>query len=146
MAVRADRVDLRVDRRRGSALPSQTCTCCVPLASGPVGGTCTRYFGAAGSVTSTIESPFFSTLPVARIQRLARVVADEQDPALAVRVHDRLIRGTSLKVVMADEPQVDGILRARDSRHESGADGRQSELDPDEHGAPPAAARGRPPS
>ncbi len=58
-----------------------------------------------------------------RIQRLASVMADEQDPPLAVRVHDRLVRGARLKIVVPDEPQVDGILRARDSGHESGADG-----------------------
>jgi hypothetical protein len=33
-------------------------------------------------------------------------MADEQDSAVPVRVHDRLIRGTGLKIVVADEPQV----------------------------------------
>jgi hypothetical protein len=41
-------------------------------------------------------------------------MADEQDPALAVGVHDRLIRRARLKVVVADEPHVeigDGVGR-----------------------------------
>jgi hypothetical protein len=39
-------------------------------------------------------------------------------------VHDRLIRRARLKIVVADEPQVDGILSLRKSWHERGASGR----------------------
>jgi hypothetical protein len=72
-------------------------------------------------------------------------MTDEQDPPLAVRVHDRLIRGARLKIVVTDEPHVGGVLRPRDPRHKSGAHGRESESDLSKHDAPPAAPR-RPPS
>ena len=50
-------------------------------------------------------------------------MADEQDAALAVGVHDRLIRGSRLKVVAADEPQVeigDGVGLGRRGAADAG--------------------------
>ncbi len=82
-------------------------------------GNVRRYFGCAGSVTSTIEVPFGSALPVMRIDRLrnvvgAAVVADIGDPAVALVMDGRLIGAARLQIVGADQLHVGGFRRRAD--------------------------------
>ena len=102
----AQHVDRVGDRPWASDLPSQIRTICAPpdsyLPSWP--GMWRRYFGCAGSVTSTIEVPFGSALPVMRIDRHrdvvgAAVMADIGDPAVALMMDGRLIGAARLQVV-----------------------------------------------
>ena len=78
------------------------------------------------------REPVLLDLARERVRRLARVMADEQDPSLAVRVHDRLIRRARLEVIVPHEAHVHDALvalRERESRRERDARRGESELD-----------------
>ena len=75
--------------------------------------------GCAGSVTSTIEVPFGSALPVMRIDRrrdivAAAVMADIGDPAVALMMDGRLIGAARLQVAGSDQLHVEGFGRRAD--------------------------------
>ena len=100
----------------------------------PVPGICARYFGCAGSVTSTIEVPLGSSLPVSGLNGFgisggAAMMADIGDPAVALMMDGRLIGAACLQVVVADEPHIAGFRRVADlgrARHRD--DGRRRGL------------------
>ncbi len=107
-----------------------------------------RYFGCAGSVTSTIDVPLNSGWPVSGLTgfgrvRRAAVVADIGDVAVALLVNGRLVGGAVLQVVVADEAHVARFRRIADLRRAGYRhhvrlrhlrDGRQRQCG--EHGAP----------
>ena len=109
-----DRPSAAPCRRRPAPSARRRLHICLP---GP--GMCRRYFGCAGSVTSTIEVPFGSALPVMRIDRRGNVVgaavmADIGDPAVALMMDGRLIGAARLQVAGADQLHVGGFGRRAD--------------------------------